>query len=275
MNYHQYSQATGLAVIDDRRFEHFRSLVVDIIAEDLSVYIVCHGSNQGNEYLRSIGKGAHSIDTESFYDGCRSSLDNFRRSPIFSWLCEENDAGRFLFCIQCLFGLSVLKSAQKEKLSTRLQDASRESSFPIAVIRDGADYYVVPSSAPELETAVFDPTLAWLNDHPTVKAPLLRALRDKADPVKKRLVLDDLRLALELLLKGVLSNDKPLEKQGVDLGALLKSRGHSKEVANMYRVLLDYFCKYQNEHVKHDEEINDNEVDFLVLLGASFMKLFI
>lgn len=87
-----------------------------------------------------------------------------------------------------------------------------------------------------------------------------------------RNTLDDLRLALEVLLKNVLKNKKSLENQVSDLGKLLKQKGASKEIANMFQKILDYFAEYQNNHVKHADEINSNEVEFIINLTSTLMR---
>lgn len=273
MNYIQYMNAIGAKADEGSRFEHFRNLVVDVIAEELSSYILETHHKKGNEYLRLIGKGAHTMDMRSFFDGCRKSLDNFRSSPIFRLLRGEGESSKFLFYVQCVFSLSRLKSTDKEKVACRIEEAAMESSFPMAILRDRLDYFIVPSATPEIERIAFEPTLAWLNAYPEAKIPLLRVLRDRVDASKERHVLDDLRLSLELLLKYILKNHKSLEKQNDPLGSYLKQQGCSTEINNMFRELLNYFGKYQNEHVKHNEDINSSEVDFLVILCISFMRL--
>jgi hypothetical protein len=85
-------------------------------------------------------------------------------------------------------------------------------------------------------------------------------------------LLDDLRLALELLLKALLGNDKSIENQIPFLGEFIKKRGGSPELANMFVKLVDYYTKYQNTYVKHDDGVIDEEVEFVFELTSSFMK---
>ncbi len=40
----------------------------------------------------------------------------------------------------------------------------------------------------------------------------------------------------------------------------------------MFSKLLDYFSKYQNEHVKHNDQVPEIEVDFIVDMTSTFMK---
>jgi len=90
--------------------------------------------------------------------------------------------------------------------------------------------------------------------------------------VFERNVLDDLRLALEVLLRGILGNAKSLEKQIPSLGAYVKGRGGSPEFGNMFVKLVEYFTKYQDRYVKHNDAVIEDEVEFMIEITSSFMK---
>lgn len=87
-----------------------------------------------------------------------------------------------------------------------------------------------------------------------------------------RNVLDDMRLSLEQLLKAVLKNSKPLEKQNVSLTQYLKSCGAAKEICNMFHTLLDTLAIYQNNHVKHEEDIDKNDMKTIINQTLSIME---
>jgi hypothetical protein len=107
-------------------------------------------------------------------------------------------------------------------------------------------------------------------------ASLFQAAMDKLNEAKfQRNLLDDLRLAVEVILKQVLKNSKSLENQIDSLGEFLKQRGTSKEAINMFRVLVDYYTKYQNTYVKHNDAIKEKEVDLLINLTSAFINFLI
>lgn len=91
----------------------------------------------------------------------------------------------------------------------------------------------------------------------------------------QRNLIDDMRLGLELLLKELLQNDKPLEKQIADVGTYQKAKGISPETTNMFNTLLDYYSKYQNKYVKHDDNVNEEEIEFIIDLTSTFMKFIV
>jgi hypothetical protein len=112
----------------------------------------------------------------------------------------------------------------------------------------------------------------WLEEHPNVKKLYVEALQKHHAGVYLRNALDDLRLSLELLVQEILGNSKSLENQIAGLGQLVKAKGGSKELANMLEKLIDYYSKYQNTYVKHDDAVPTEEVELVLELTSSFMK---
>lgn len=115
-------------------------------------------------------------------------------------------------------------------------------------------------------------TRHWLSDHPESQKLFNEALKKHDHGVFRRNTLDDLRLALELLLCSLFRNAKSLENQIPAIGAFVQDRGGSPELANMFQKLVDYFSKYQNTYVKHDDAVIVGEVEFVFELTSSFMK---
>ena len=87
-----------------------------------------------------------------------------------------------------------------------------------------------------------------------------------------RNALDDMRLCFEKVLQAIFSNDKSLENQEAAIGGLLKGASVSSEYRNLLNKAIDYYCKYQNNHVKHDDNINPYEVSFIIELTCILMK---
>jgi hypothetical protein len=87
-----------------------------------------------------------------------------------------------------------------------------------------------------------------------------------------RNTLDDARLALELLLKEILGNDKSLENQQKELGKFIVEKGGTKEFSNMFWQLLNHYSSYQNNKVKHNDNITEVEITFIFELTTVFMR---
>lgn len=91
----------------------------------------------------------------------------------------------------------------------------------------------------------------------------------------ERNLIDNLRLSLELICKQILSNEKSLENNISAICAYLKTKNCSQEFINMFQKLLDYYLKYNNDNVKHNENINSNEIAFVFGLTNLFIKLLV
>ncbi|MBI4262104.1 hypothetical protein HY624_01100 [Candidatus Uhrbacteria bacterium] len=124
----------------------------------------------------------------------------------------------------------------------------------------------------ELDLPLIEETRHWLEKY-SAPLKLFNQAKLKYDHgTFERNVLDDLRLALELLLKQVLNNNKPLEKQLPDMGSYLKAHGASPQIGNMFQKMLDCYTNYQNDYVKHTDKLKEEEVEFVFEITASFMK---
>lgn len=129
----------------------------------------------------------------------------------------------------------------------------------------------------DLESVAFDKALVsdtqhWLSKYPNALKSYNDAIEKRQKGIYQRNLLDDLRLALELLLKDILNNGKSLENQKSELGTFIEGIRGSKEFTNMFVKLIEYFSKYQNEHVKHDDQVVEIEIDFMVDITSAFMK---
>lgn len=130
----------------------------------------------------------------------------------------------------------------------------------------------IPQELSILKSDLVKETQHWLQPFKKAFELYNSALSKFEQAAYQRNLIDDLRLALELLLKELLQNDKPLEKQIADVGAYQKAKGISSETTNMFNTLLDYYSKYQNKYVKHDDNVNEKEIEFIIDLTSTFMK---
>ncbi len=84
------------------------------------------------------------------------------------------------------------------------------------------------------------------------------------DPTKVTLVADD--------SPNYRKTQLFLENQMEAIGRLLKGANVSNEFRNLLTKTIDYYAKYQNNHVKHDDNINQYEVSFVIELTCILMK---
>ena len=103
----------------------------------------------------------------------------------------------------------------------------------------------IPEGQHILASEIVKETQHWLSAYKKSFELYNSALDKLNNRIYQRNLIDDLRLSLELLLKELLNNDKPLEKQISDVGQFQKNKGISPETTNMFNTLLDYYGKYQ------------------------------
>ena len=127
-------------------------------------------------------------------------------------------------------------------------------------------------AATEVNESLIEETKHWLNDFPEALSLYVQALEKYEHDAFSRNLLDDLRLALEKLLCAIFSNEKSLENQLSLVGSYIKDKGGSPELANMFVKLLDYYAKYHNSYVKHDDAVVEEEIEFILEITSSFMK---
>ncbi len=115
-------------------------------------------------------------------------------------------------------------------------------------------------------------TRHWLSNYSEVRKLFDESLLKHDQGIFKRNTLDDLRLALEILVRQIFENHKALENQIAQVGQFVKRHGGSSQLANMFERLVDCYTKYQNTYVKHDDAVITAEIEFIFELTASFMK---
>ena len=202
----------------------------------------------------------------------------------FELLCVKEvvqSAGAFpdlCFAIECLF--TAVEEYDSPSL-LRLEEAIREAvvlspGIAIDISSHGKEITFRPAGDLLLDKSTVDEVLSSLGEHPTISKNFQEALRIYAsgETAKYRNALDNLRFALEALLKKTLGNRKSLEHQRSALLPWLKERGLHQQVVNMYEGLLfGPYAGYQNQAVKHNEEYSLVEVEFMIYLTGTFMRL--
>ncbi len=128
------------------------------------------------------------------------------------------------------------------------------------------------SSNSEINESLIEETRHWLGNHLKVLSLYNGALEKFQHGVFHRNLLDDLRLALEQLLKDIFGNDKSLENQFGAVGSHIGDKGGSRELSNMFVKLVEYYARYQNSYVKHNDAVIEEEIEFVFEITSSFMK---
>src|SRR3990172_8695965 len=188
----------------------------------------------------------------------------------------------------CPFDASNKRTALKENLSAfspqqqyriikelceleRFQKNQQVKDLKIKLVSRFAQFASTGAES-EINETLIEETSHWLETYPESLKLYQEALTKFENEIYTRNLLDDLRLSLEKLLQAVFKNGKSLENQIAMLGEHLNTKGGSKELTNMFVKLVEYYSKYQNSYVKHDDAVIEEEIEFIFEITSSFMK---
>lgn len=164
-------------------------------------------------------------------------------------------------CIKYL--INELPDYDQENFSTILE--TLEKKFP--------EY---SEELPILNMEMVEDTKHWLNDFPEALKYYEMAEDQYTNKIYQRNLLDNLRFSLESLMKSLVKNRKSIENQDFKaILAALKSQGISVELRNMLGSLIGYFFIYQNGVVKHNDRVEEAEIEIIFEMTSSLMKFFI
>lgn len=126
-----------------------------------------------------------------------------------------------------------------------------------------------------VEEAIIEETKHWLKNHPESLKLFNEATKKLELNIFQRNMIDDLRLSLEKLLCSTLGNSKSLENQTAEIGRLIKDKNLSPQIQNMFIKILDYYTKYQNDHIKHNDKVSEEELEIIFEMTSSMMKFIV
>lgn len=175
--------------------------------------------------------------------------------------------------------IMVFSPKQKYRIIKELCDhssfsfAGKKNTQPLKVkLANKYNYLASDDSTSEINETLIEETRHWLDSYPESLNLYNDALAKYESGIFHRNLLDDLRLSLERLLRAVFDNNKSLENQIKFVGNHIKKNGGSKELANMFVKLVEYYTNYQNSYVKHDSAVIEEEIEFVFEITSSFMK---
>lgn len=107
-------------------------------------------------------------------------------------------------------------------------------------------------------------TKKQLNKYPISKSLYEEAIQNIKVKGSNRNTLDSLRLALEKVVQEVDGDKSPLERQEKPLSNYLKNKGATPEIRKTIINSLHNLYRYQDDNVKHDSNIKNEDVCFLI-----------
>lgn len=202
--------------------------------------------------------------------------DYFSDSAMYKFLEKEVDFSKYIYYIQNIFWIENLKKELKEKLFNRIKEDIELSFVHINIVENEEDYLFYPKGDPVLDKFLINETLTYLVPYKDSCQNFKNALRQYERGEINRNLFDNIRFALEAFLKEYLKTNASLEQSMKSpLGKKMKELGVSEEIRNMYTHLINCFSKYHNEHSKHNDDVNEKEVEFMLYLTGAFIRLLV
>ena len=154
--------------------------------------------------------------------------------------------------------------------------SNNEQVNELKVILTRDYHHLAPQEIAEQILETVNQVRNWLDDYPEAKKYYEGALEKMSCKIYKRNLLDDLRCSIEALMKDILQSKSSVENLKSDLGKFLDKSNINVQVKNLYiYIIFDFFTKYQNENVKHNDLSKKIEVDFIFNQTTVLMQFLI
>lgn len=258
---------------DEARWMEFRERAMNSFADAVGIFFTATEDYE-NEYFRIIGVHQRPPAIKAALNDW-SVRKTIASSAAYNLLFKTTSIPTFMERIQAVFWIGDMLDHPKEVLCTRLREDVAISGVAIAVSGEGRNTLLHPGGAKELDDALVNQVLGWLDRIPKAKERFATALTLYGKPGHARDVADNLRLSLELTLRHVLQNSKSLENQQAELGSYLKAHGIAPEIANSYWQLVNLYSKFQNDRVKHGDKVLGKEVELVLYLTGTFIRFLV
>lgn len=204
--------------------------------------------------------------------------NSFGDCYIYSAIEKAETSAKLVTTLQLVcIAVEEVNPGEIESLANCIEAALRISTLAeFRIVKHNNSIKLYPAGAKLLDEGAVNDVLGWLENYPNVAKHFQQALQiySEKDTGKYRNLLDNLRFAIEQLLKEVLGNKKSLENQEQALLTWLSKKRVHQQIINSYQQLLfGAYKMYQNDAVKHNEAFAENEIEFIIYMTGTFMRL--
>ena len=276
---------------DDKTvLDQFKNRLLFLLDKHLSRYIVSNKNflNQFVYYCGLSNPFSPSGELDDILLTVKLEQHGIKETILFNTISNSQSPKDFAWYLHNLFLAlaetlpSSLSSSFDGSLSAFVIDLedllSATPSIQIRLSKTKKGIVVYPAGAKVLDDSLVNDNLIWLQDYPESLKAFEQALSIYlgGDKPKFRNLIDNLRVAIEQLLRKVLNNQKSLENQK-ELDSWLEKHGVHKQIRNLYgQMLFNQFATLQNVVAKHgDVELLPDEIEYLIYLTGTFMRLII
>ncbi len=191
-------------------------------------------------------------------------------------LTNDESLYKFLMVLEEILNYNI--DNKNFLLSLGIAEALKVSNINAVLCDTSEGYRFYPANSDFLDQKLVIDILNWLSKYPRAQEQYDVSLKLFLKSDTPRVIIDNLRLTIELFFKQLFKNDRSLENQKNNIGNYLKNKDISAEISNMYVKLIDYFAIYNNQHIKHNddsEKIKASEVEYLIYLTGTFLRFIV
>lgn len=264
-----FNKRWNIQLDDVARWKEFKERVLNSYAHGGIGGEVARVPQGENEFFKIISVHHRTTEIPDIDFSFKNPLAD---SPTYHYLEKLTDIKKLIFSVQALFWMNSISQPFKNNFLENIKNDIVISGVPLEVKQTQTDVLFYPAGAKLLDEKLVNDNMNWLLQYPKSYDAFKNALSEFGKKGKERDVVDNMRLSLELLLKGILKNQKSLEKQQENIGAYLKGQSVSTEISTMFWKILDFYNTYQNNKAKHGNMVSPYEVEFIIYLTGTFMR---
>lgn len=207
-----------------------------------------------------------------------NGFSDFERKSLYEYinrldLKKDDEYVDFIKFLEEILNYDYLGKIDNIELAKELHKAFILSNVKLKIMKDDEEFYIFPTNTEILDSALIFDSLNWLESCKEAKTHFINALKFEKKEQYYRNIIDELRLCFEFLLKKLFSNNKSLENQKSNLGTYFKDNNISMTISNMYIKLFELYTTYNNDNAKHGDRINFVEIDYIIYLTGTFIRL--
>lgn len=265
----------GIKKSDSQKVDYLRNRVLAYVSMKNLVF----SRNEIYNFCSHIG-----YDVNSLGKFVQQRVENYPNGQAISKVYNCNaiieifnsfiDIDEFIVAV-CFFANANTPNTNRQDINDIIIDAVNQCNVDLCVHQKDDNLYVYRRGAEVLDNPLIFELLSWLPAYKPALKSFETALQQYANKEFERNCVDNLRHALEMLLKEKLGSGKSLENLKAEIGQFFKANGVPAHISNMYITLQTYYTDYQNNYVKHDDKVDQREIEFILYLTGAFMRFVI
>lgn len=185
----------------------------------------------------------------------------FNKDYIKVFLADMTEAKKVKSYLETIPCIKKINISNESKDLTVYPTALYTASETEEILTNSLSSFFSSSS---IVTNAINETKEQLSKYSKSKSLYEEAIHNIKVKGSNRNTLDSLRLALEKFIQEIDGDNSPLEKQEKPLSNYLKARGVTSEIKNTIINSLHNLYRYQDDNVKHDSNIKNEDVDFWI-----------